>query len=200
MFPVFIIFDCLKMNGMESVDDYKDYTKEKKTIDILAANNLALKILGVGVVLLGVPFYLIWRPALAITWQGSVLFFLLFALGIVLHELIHGFVFGLYAKSGFKSIRFGFMKEYLTPYCHCSEPLKIRHYFIGALLPALLLGAVPIVASFFTGSLFWLIYGIVFFSAAAGDFLVVWVLRKEHPDTLVQDHDSEAGCWVYRKE
>ena len=59
MFPVFIIFDCLKMNGMESVDDYKDYTKEKKTIDILAANNLALKILGVGIVLLGVPFFLI---------------------------------------------------------------------------------------------------------------------------------------------
>lgn len=184
---------------MEEKNDFNDYNIEKRTIDIFAANNLALTILGAGFVLLGVPFYLIWKPSLAITWHGSLLFFLFFALGIVLHELIHGFVFGLYAKSGFKSIRFGFMKEYLTPYCHCTEPLKIRHYFAGALMPALVLGLVPIMVSFFNGSLFWLIYGIVFFSAAAGDFMVVCVLRKEHPDTLVQDHDSEAGCWVYRR-
>lgn len=187
------------MNGMEGVDESKDRAKEKKTIDILAANKLALQILGAGIVLLGVPFYLIWQPSFAITWQGSILFFLLFVVGIVLHELIHGLVFGLYAKAGFKSIRFGFMKEYLTPYCHCTEPLKLGHYFAGALLPALLLGLVPIAISFFTGSLFLLIYGIIFFSAAAGDFMVVWMLRKEHPDTLVQDHPSEAGCWVYRK-
>lgn len=185
---------------MGGIDEYKDCAKEKKTIDILAANKLALQILGAGIVLLGVPFYLIWKPSFAITWQGSVLFFLLFVVGIVLHELIHGFVFGLYAKTGFKSIRFGFMKEYLTPYCHCTEPLKFRHYFAGALMPALLLGLVPIAVSFFTGSLFLLIYGIIFFSAAAGDFMVVWVLREEHPETRVQDHDSEAGCWVYRKE
>lgn len=185
---------------MEEQSDYKGYSKEKRTIDILAANKLAIQLLIIGVVALGVPFYLIWKPPFAISWQGSILFFVLFALGIVVHELLHGLVFGLYAKSGFKSIRFGFMKEYLTPYCHCTEPLKLRHYFAGALLPAVVLGLVPMVASLFMGSLFWLIYGIIFFSAAAGDFMVVWILRKEHPDTLVQDHDSEAGCWVYRKE
>lgn len=184
---------------MQDSSDYNEYEIEKRTIDVFAANKLALWILGLSVVVLGIPFYLIWKPSLAISWQGSLLFFLSFIVGIVLHELIHGFVFGLFAKSGFKSIRFGFLREYLTPYCHCTEPLKVKHYFIGALLPALLLGLVPIVVSFFTGSLFWLIYGIIFFSAAAGDFMVVWILRKEEPDTLVQDHDSEPGCWVYRK-
>lgn len=190
----------MEKQQMEQPNNYSDYTREKKTIDILAANKLALQILGAGLVLLGVPFYLVWKPSLVITWQGSILFFLLFAVGIVVHELLHGLAFGLYAKSGFKSIRFGFMKEYLTPYCHCKEPLKLKHYFFGALLPAVVLGLVPIIASFASGSLFWLVYGIIFFSAAAGDFMVVWVLRKEDPETMVQDHDSEAGCWVYRKE
>jgi len=187
------------MNGMESVDESKDCAKEKKTIDILAANKLALQIMGIAAVFPGIPFYLIWKPAFGFSWQGGMLFFLLFVAGIVLHELIHGLFFGLYAKSGFKSIRFGFIREYLTPYCHCTEPLKLGHYFIGALMPALLLGVVPMVVSFFTGSVLWLIFGILFFSAAAGDFMVVWMLRKEHPETLVQDHPSEAGCWVYRK-
>ena len=184
---------------MENVEEYEGYTREKKTIDILAANKLAFQIMGAAAVFLGIPFYVIWKPVFGFSWQGGVLFFVLFIVGIVLHELIHGLFFGFYAKSGFKSIRFGFMREMLTPYCHCKEPLKIKHYFTGALMPALFLGVIPIAISFFTGSLFWLLYGILFFSAAAGDFMVVWMLRKEHPDTLVQDHPSEAGCWVYKK-
>ena len=65
-------------------------------------------------------------------------------------------------------------------------------------MPGLLLGVVPIVVSFFVGSLFWLLIGILFTSAAAGDFLMIWVLREEHPETLVQDHPSELGCFIYR--
>lgn len=190
----------IKLQQMEELIDLDNYTKEKRTIDIMEANNLALKIIGVGVILLGVTFFLIWKPTVGITWQSSILFFLFFILGIVVHELLHGLAFGLFAKSGFKSIRFGFIKEYLTPYCHCKEPLKLKHYFIGALLPAVVLGVVPIILSFIMGSLFWLIFGIAFFSAAAGDFLVVWVLRHEDPEALVQDHDSEAGCWVFHKK
>ena len=70
------------------------------------------------------------------------------------------------------------MKEYLTPYCHCKSRSSEALLF-GALLPAVVLGLVPIIASFATGSLFWLVYGIIFFSAAAGDFMVVWVLRRD---------------------
>lgn len=188
-----------EINAANKANKLEGYKIERRTIDIVAASKLALVIIGLSVVLLGLPFYFIWKPALAITWQGCLLFSLLFIAGVAMHELIHGVFFGLFAESGFSSVRFGFMREYLTPYCHCSEPLKVRHYSLAALMPALLLGFLPIVAAFFVGSLFWLLFGIVFLSAAGGDLMVVWILRKETPDTLVQDHASEPGCWVYKK-
>jgi hypothetical protein len=35
--------------------------------------------------------------------------------------------------------------------------------------------------------------------AALGDFLIINLLRKENKSDLVQDHPSEAGCYLYRK-
>jgi len=34
---------------------------------------------------------------------------------------------------------------------------------------------------------------------AAGDFLIINLLRKENKDDFVEDHPSEAGCYIYRK-
>ena len=112
-----------------------------------------------------------------------------------MHELIHGI---------FRLCRIGFsasgsvLRVNFTPYCHCNEPLKVKHYPGGPYArPAL--GLLPMVVAFFVGSLFWLLFGIVFLSAAAGDLMVVWILRKETSETLVHDHVSEPGCWVYKK-
>lgn len=182
------------------MERFEDYEEELKTIDIYAASRVSLIITVAAAVLFGVPFYFIWRPELSISLQQGLLFVLLFIAGIAAHELIHGLFFGLFAKNRFKSIRFGVMWKMLAPYCHCKEPLKIRHYFLGALMPALLLGIVPAVLSLFNGSGLMLILGIIYTGAAAGDFMIVWVLRKEDPDTYVQDHPSEVGCFVYRKK
>ena len=64
-------------------------------------------------------------------------------------------------------------------------------------MPALILGVIPAVISLFIGNLMLLILGVIFISAAAGDFLVVWILRKEDVGSYVQDHPSEAGCFIY---
>ena len=32
-----------------------------------------------------------------------------------------------------------------------------------------------------------------------GDFLIINLLRKENKDDFVEDHPSEAGCYIYRK-
>ena len=173
---------------------------EKKIIDIYKASKLALLLFVVFALFFGLPFYLIWKPVLAFSWQSILIFGALFIIGVVVHELIHGFVFGLFAKSGFKRIRFGVLWEYLTPYCHCSEPVKLKHYIIGALMPALILGFVPAIISLLNGSLMLLILGVIFISAAAGDFYIVWILRKESMNVFVQDHPSEPGCFVYRNE
>lgn len=181
------------------MENFEDYEKELKTINIHTASRISLVITIAAAILFGIPFYFIWRPEFSFSLQQSFLFLLLFVAGIVIHELIHGFFFGLFAKKGFKSIRFGVMWKMLTPYCHCKEPLKIKHYFLGALMPALLLGIIPAVISLFNGSGLMLLFGIIYTGAAAGDFMIVWILRKEHPETYVQDHSSEVGCFVYRK-
>lgn len=181
------------------MENFDEYEKELRTINLYTANGVSLAITGAATVLFGIPFYLIWKPELSLSLQQSLLFVLLFIAGIVVHELIHGFFFGLFAKNGFKSIRFGVMWQMLTPYCHCKEPLKIKHYFLGALMPALLLGIIPAMISLFNGSGMMLLFGILFTGAAAGDFMIVWVLRKEYPETYVQDHPSEVGCFVYKK-
>jgi|AGTN01.1.fsa_nt_gi Protein of unknown function (DUF3267). len=180
--------------------DFDNYRQEKKTIDIVQANAVALVIFSLTLVLFAIPFVIIWGiPTLKI-FPSLAKFFIIFLIGIITHELIHGLIFGLFAKNGFRSIRFGVMWKMLTPYCHCKEPLKIKHYFIGALMPALVLGLVPAVISLFNGNVKWLIFGILFIAAAAGDFMVVWILRKENRENYVQDHPSEAGCYVFRRK
>lgn len=176
------------------------YTKEKKTIDIYKASKLAVILFIVSLILFGLPFYFLWHPDILFSWYRILIFTMLFIVGIVLHELIHGLFFGLFAESGFRSIRFGVLWEYLTPYCHCNAPLKLRHYMVGAVMPGILIGVFPAIASLFNGSLMLLILGVIFISAAAGDFMVMWILRKESMESLVQDHPSEPGCFIYRKK
>lgn len=87
----------------------------------------------------------------------------------------------------------------LTPYCHCREALKVKHYIFGALLPAILLGILPATLAILTGYLPLLLAGIFFSMAAGGDVMIVRLLRHEQKDDLVLDHPSEAGCEIYRK-
>lgn len=176
------------------------YIKEKKTIDIYKASKLAVVLFFVALIIFGTPFYFIWQPAILFSSQGVLLFSLLLVIGIVLHELIHGLFLGLFAKEGFRSIKFGVIWEYLTPYCHCNEPLMIKHYITGAVMPAILLGLIPSIVSLFIGNLLWLILGAFFISAAAGDIMQIWILRKENMQSLVQDHPSEPGCFIYREK
>lgn len=119
--------------------------------------------------------------------------------GIVVHELIHGATFALFAKHGFKSIKFGILLKMLTPYCHCKEPLKVKQYIVGAIMPAIILGLLPGIIAIFTGNVFLLIFAIFFTGAAAGDFMIINLIYKEDKDTMGLDHPSEAGCFIFKK-
>jgi hypothetical protein len=71
-------------------------------------------------------------------------------IGIILHELIHGITWAKYTKDGFKSIRFEYF-EILDSYCHCKEPLLVKHYII---ISSYCLGVFPALLSFITGNVF----------------------------------------------
>ena len=67
----------------------------------------------------------------------------------VIHELIHGIFRAMCAKNGWKSISFGFIAKYVTPYCSCNEALTKFGYIVGAMMPTVILGFIPaIVAAF----------------------------------------------------
>jgi len=189
------------------------YKKELLTFDLMKANLYAIFSIIPVLILYGVPFVLLWRNTFSKValksfiheftlgiWGNFVSILLVMTIGIIAHELIHGITWAMYTKNGFKSIKFGVLWKVLTPYCHCSEPLKVKHYITGAIMPAIILGFLPFVYSLFTGNALWLFFGIFFTMSAVGDFLIVNLVRKEDMNSLVLDHPSEVGCYVFRKE
>ena len=124
-------------------------------------------------------------------------FIVVILLGVVAHELVHGISWSLFCKKGFRSIKFGVIWKYLTPYCHCKEMLEARHYRIGALMPAIIVGLVPYFISLLTGNTGLFLFGLFFTFGAGGDFLILWMLRKTQKHTLVKDHPTKIGCIVY---
>lgn len=187
--------------------------KEKRTIDLNDVSRFSTNIFLLAILIFTLPFFLIWYGHITYFIFSSIdevsfvvnllinifVFLVLLFVGIILHELLHGGIWALFTKRGIKSIHIGMIKyPFFAPYCHCKEPLLIKHYILGAISPALFLGVVPLIYAFVYGNLFIHIYGLFFFIAAAGDFMVVKLLLKEkNRNALVLDHPSELGYFIF---
>ncbi|MDR1015276.1 MAG: DUF3267 domain-containing protein [Coriobacteriales bacterium] len=190
------------------MEDQEGYIKDKVTINMLWANVLSVLVLISSAVVFGSLYYLVWRAKVdfsatfEVLSNNPLLVFLVMCLcliiGMVAHELIHGIVWAMFAKNGFKSIRFGVVWKMLTPYCHCSEPLAVKQYALGGIMPTILLGIIPALLAIAIGSVGLLAFGVFFITAGSGDLLVIYALRHERGDALVEDHPSEVGYFVYR--
>jgi len=117
--------------------------------------------------------------------------------GIICHEAIHAIVFVRYAKEGFKSIKFGVLWKALAPYCHCIEYIPVKNYRLVLLMPAVVLGAIPIIISYVIGNFTVLIWGSIMFGGGVGDFFVFWMLRKFDKNDMVLDHPDKIGFYYY---
>ena len=160
--------------------------------------------------LAGVPYIIIWydfggswqEGFLPIIYRNQVIlqqaidlkWWLLLVLlaGIVLHELIHGVCMALSARKGWKSVSFGFNAKAIAPYAHCKEPLSIGAYRLSLVMPGILLGDIPALISWFTGNILFLFFGILFYWAAAGDIIILWMSRNI-TGGMVQDHPDKIG-------
>jgi len=129
------------------------------------------------------------------TWSFLVLIAVVF-LGVVVHELIHGITWMIFGHKPFSAINFGFQWKTLTPYAHLKEPVEINAYRIGGFMPGLVLGILPYILSLLLGdsNLFW--FGLVHTAAASGDWLILWLIRNVKSGMLVEDHPTNAGCYV----
>jgi hypothetical protein len=131
---------------------------------------------------------------LSTTWGSALLIAVI--LGIVAHELIHGLSWVILGKKPFAAIKFGFQWKTFTPYAHLKEPVEINAYRIGGFMPGLVLGVVPYLLSLLLGNgdLFW--FGLIHTVAAGGDWLILWLIRSVEAGSLVEDHPTNAGCYV----
>ena len=134
-------------------DMQKNGYKEKNlTIGILQANIGAIFIMLPFVVATAIFYFSVNSLVLQeISLKFSILLLPILLALIVLHELIHGLVWGFFAGNHFDSIEFGVIWKALTPYCTCSEPMKKWQYILGGAMPTLVLGGGTAVIAVVTG-------------------------------------------------
>ena len=179
------------------------YRRVELTVGIVKANAFALLLL-IPLLLVGIGlFLLINRTAgISIGAMNPVLFFVVLIVLVVVHELIHGLTWAVFAEHHWADIEFGFMKQYLTPYCTCRVPLTRGQYITGALMPLLVLGILPMIAGILFGSMPVLFMGIIMADSAAGDILIVRQIRRyrsEAGSVVYIDHPTQAGGVIFEK-
>ena len=181
------------------------YRRTELTVGIVKANIFAM-IMGIPVAVIGFILFLAVNWGRDIRWMsGNMMLLIVLAMLvlIVVHELIHGITWALFADHHFGDIEFGFMKEYLTPYCTCKCPLTKGKYIIGALMPLLILGLLPMAVGIGSGSFFWLLLGIIMTVSAGGDIMIVMMIMKyksQAEDILYLDHPTQAGGVIFEKK
>ncbi|MCK5103006.1 MAG: DUF3267 domain-containing protein [Cyclobacteriaceae bacterium] len=192
---------------------FKHIIKKEVTMGAGEANIYALVFLIPIIIVLAIPYYYIWSEQFTMekieeyleardawTYIDIAIGMVILLISIITHELLHGLGWSIYAKNGRKSIKFGVNWKFLTPYCHCKEPLLLNKYRFGSVLPAIILGIIPSIIAIITGHLGLMAFGFFFTFAAGGDFLILWLLRNENSTDFVQDHADKIGCFIIRQE
>lgn len=177
------------------------YEKEEQIISIVQANKMAFVTAGPFVVLEFIIWLGVFHLPLGLKLSHAFGLLLLYILTIPIHEGLHGLGFLPFVKNGVRSIKFGFMKEYLTPYCHCREGLKPRAYLFALLLPFGVLGIGTFIIGLLTQEPLFLWLSALSLLSAGGDTTIAVLLRKylSLPDCFIKDHVSECGFVAYVK-
>ena len=178
------------------------YRATELTIPVSDVNREALVLGGAFVVPLVIAFLLINAGGTELA-PGAILIGAVASLLLVpVHEGIHGIVWGAAAPSRFKAVRFGFIKQYLTPYCTCVEPLTRGTYLAGCLAPFVVLGLAPCLAAIAAGSEPLMLVGALMILGAGGDLAVARRLlrrRNSAAQTLCLDHPADVGLVVFER-
>ena len=179
------------------------WRRTELTVSIVKANIFAVVLL-IPLLILGFGLFLLVGAAKerGLSIPNPLLLLLIFVALIVVHELIHGLSWSIFTPRHWKDVEFGFMRQYLTPYCSCCVPLSKGQYIFGALMPLVLLGLLPMLAGILSGSMSLLLLGILMADSAAGDILIVWKIlryRSEAKQIVYMDHPTQAGGVIFEK-
>ncbi len=182
------------------------YTKSDQTFGIVGANIFSVALFIVSLAA-GILLYILKNGkslefSAIFNLKNYLIVFIGMAALTVVHELIHGLFWGIFAENHFKDISFGFIKEYLTPYCNCRTPLKKSEYVTGSLMPLVILGFGLTAAAIFAASIPLLFLGIIMITGAAGDIIASYRIiayKKQKSEMLIMDHPTQVGFVVFEK-
>ena len=177
------------------------YRPNHITIGVVEANVLALVIGLPFIIPLFVAFIAVGHTYDLEYWTMLAVFAIFIVLTVV-HELIHGITWAHFAENGWKSISFGIIMEYLTPYFSCNQPMKKHQIIIGSLMPTIVLGFIPGIVAVISGSEVLLAVAILMIFGGGGGFLVTYKLlrfKSEAKDVLFIDHPYELGTAVFER-
>ena len=183
------------------------YEKTERTVGIVQANILALLVMLPFALIIAVPYVRKYGipviRSLSTYMLYLVLFFILMLVELVLHEGIHGLVWGLLNKEGFSAIEFGVIREYLTPYCYCGAPLLRWQYILGSVMPTIFLGFIQGWTAVVTGNLLIFALSMALMFGGGGDFLIIILLllyRKRKRTLILMDHPTQLGSVLFEKD
>jgi len=184
--------------------ELQGFSRVDRSISMVWANVLSI---GLIIPIFGVPTALlvwIWgtdpiRHAFDLYFQRPVWIILGMVALIVLHELLHGLTWQVFSGVNRADVFYGFKWDALAPYAHLKVPIRMRPYRWGIAMPGLVLGALPTLAGLIFGSGLVFSAGIFMLMGASGDMLVLFLLRKEDPESMVEDHPDRAGGYVWVK-
>lgn len=170
------------------------------SISMERANSVALLLLPVFTIALLAPFVGVWGWG-ALKEGGADVFRLWvfvpgFLAAIVVHEGLHALGFLLFGRAPPDSVHFGVHRPTMSPFAGCHVPLTVRAYRGAVALPALVLGAAPWIWGMTTGAGWGVVGATVMTIAAAGDIMVLWIVRGLPGNARVMDHPERVGCRI----
>ncbi|MDG5799043.1 DUF3267 domain-containing protein [Marinilabiliaceae bacterium ANBcel2] len=186
---------------MQIYNNKDDFKYEEVSVSVVEATKIISRYIWPVAFLAHLLFFALhWSTFFSgITIQGIFLVLLIMLLGILVHELIHAFIFGLFAKGGFKNISFGIDTKTYSPYCHCKGEITVAAYRAGAIAPLFIMGAFPFIFSFFNGSLGWFYFGLLYLLAAGGDVISVYLTKGLNMRDIIKDHDAKLGYYIIKR-
>lgn len=153
-------------------------------------------------VVIGLPFglmmYWVYSAAFRSSLTASLALLLILIAGTVLHELIHGLVWVIFCRQGWKSVAFGIDRATGSPYCYCSEGLSYWQYVLGSIMPTLILGPACFLLGWAAGSPLLIVSAIFQVFGGGGDMYLLWLIRNEKRAILL-DHPYLMGCVAFEK-
>lgn len=177
------------------------YRRQDLTIDIGKANLFSVTLL-IPLFIFGLGLYFIVNQRLDLPGIDIVFYMMSLILLIVVHVLVHGLTWSFFTPHGFRDIEFGVLRSSMTPYCACLVPLKKGPYIIGAAMPLIVLGIIPMIIAAFTANPSLMFAGILMADSAAGDIMIIDRIMKYKTDAkeiIYMDHPTEAGGVVFER-